>query len=533
MTTEDVFSTGQPTSHGQRGLVRNLSIGSKLTMGFGLLVFLTLLVVGFSYFSGQEALQHINRAEDVCVPAALATSRAQANLLTMLGHVQGYLALGDEQFRHSYHESRRMFEEDLTRLHAMSETFSDKDKQRLDELQTLFEAWSPYAEHLFALRDAQREETWYQDVHVLKRDVKPIVDRMQYVLLEMTESQQRIMQHELQRGRMGLNTTHRHIFVVGFVAVLAAIILSLMLWHMIVGPIQRLTTVAKKIQAGDLSASAAVESGDEIGTFAATFNTMTAHMRENLWQLHKEKQQSDDLLQAVIPFGVTLSSEHRFNHLLEHLLLEAMSWCCADGGILYLLEDAALRIAMIRVPSYGLLLGGTSDTPVLCPPIALYDSHGRPRHEHYVVHTALSGETLTIANIHEEPTFECTDIEAFIAEYGYTIVSLCTIPLIHHHKDVLGVLQLINAQDPETKHIIPFDDNVQHTIKSFVSVAIVALEAYIHEQRVHQKVTHVRIMIDETKRQRQVSRIVDTDFFQELCVKARSLRRTKTHKHKD
>ena len=41
----------------------NLRIGSKLTLGFGILVVLTLIVIGLSYLGGAQATEKIKAAE--------------------------------------------------------------------------------------------------------------------------------------------------------------------------------------------------------------------------------------------------------------------------------------------------------------------------------------------------------------------------------------------------------------------------------------------------------------------------------------
>jgi hypothetical protein len=76
-------------------LLKRLNIGGKLTVGFGILVALTLLVVGLNYLGSFKAVTNINRTGDLRAPSALASAQAQANLLRMLGEVRGYLALGD------------------------------------------------------------------------------------------------------------------------------------------------------------------------------------------------------------------------------------------------------------------------------------------------------------------------------------------------------------------------------------------------------------------------------------------------------
>jgi CHASE3 domain sensor protein len=95
-----------------------LKIGGKLTIGFGILGALTMLVIGLSYLGSYRATLNINRTGDVRVPTALASARAQANLLRMQADVQAYLALGDQTYRESFHQARQAFEADLASASA-------------------------------------------------------------------------------------------------------------------------------------------------------------------------------------------------------------------------------------------------------------------------------------------------------------------------------------------------------------------------------------------------------------------------------
>ena len=102
--------------------------------------------------------------------------------------------------------------------------------------------------------------------------------------------------------------------------------------------------------------------------------------------------------------------------------------------------------------------------------------------------------------------------------------SFLTIPLKNSAGSVLGVLQLLNAQDPDSGTVIPFDNNLQQMMESLSSLAVAALEAYIREQGLRREIQKLRIEIDEGKRQKQVSEIVDSDFFAGLKAKARKMR---------
>ena len=136
----------------------NLNIGMKLNIGFGILVLLTLLVVGLIFFFFLQATQNINITEDVHVPAALASARAQSSLLKMQAAVRGYLVLSDLKSIDDYNKAKEIFETNLGQLERLSIEWSDaQDIDRLDELKSTFEAWSPISERLFELHDNTEE----------------------------------------------------------------------------------------------------------------------------------------------------------------------------------------------------------------------------------------------------------------------------------------------------------------------------------------------------------------------------------------
>ena len=243
-------------------------------------------------------------------------------------------------------------------------------------------------------------------------------------------------------------------------------------------------------------------------------------------QLDKEKKRADDLLNVVIPIGVALSAEQEFDRLLERIVLEAKSFCNADGGTLYLrTEEDHLKFVIMRNDSLNIALGGTTGKETSFPPLPLYDEiTSEPNNRSVATHAALSGVSINIADAYEAERSDLSGIREFDQRTNYRTRSCLTIPLKNRLDQVLGVLQLINAQDPETDQVIPFDSNLQQMMESLSSLAVVALEAYIREQRLRQQIEQLRIEIDEVQRQEQVSEIVETDFFQDLKAKACSMR---------
>ncbi len=156
-TTTQIIAAVLSRAPGGRFFV-NMSIGGKLTLGFGIIVILTLVVVGLSFLSSSRASQEIDTTSQLRAPLALASSKAQADLLTMLSDVRGYLALGDLEYREGYNTASQAFEADLIELERLlshNDLGDTETKARLDELQITYEAWSAYPDRLFTLREDQ------------------------------------------------------------------------------------------------------------------------------------------------------------------------------------------------------------------------------------------------------------------------------------------------------------------------------------------------------------------------------------------
>ncbi len=448
-----------------------MSISGKLNIGFGILVALTLLVVGLSYVGSAQATQNINRTEQLRLPTVLASTRAQADLLRMLASTRGYLALGDRTYRDDYNQARQAFEADLAELETLAPNWTNlQNQERLDKLKASFEAWSVWPDQLFDLRYdqlsrepalriltqeaqpfilaitrdtrsmlkaqgqrepsaenlalletiatfqdtfsamisglrgyvttgregfkleytsnltaneaawealldqqdfltsdqqvalakiAQSRETFLdlpeqmfamveggrarEDLFLFKTKAVPLAEQMLQLLNEMTTDQQQSLQVDLNRGAEGLMAAHWQTLVGGLVAVLLGLSLALFLRRNIVGRVHRLTGVAERIRGGDLAARAPVESGDEIGTLAETFNSMTGQLRqtlEDLEQRRHELHRHNEYLASLHDTALALLNRLELTDLLENILTRAGQLLDTSHGYIYLVEAA-------------------------------------------------------------------------------------------------------------------------------------------------------------------------------------------------
>lgn len=254
------------------------------------------------------------------------------------------------------------------------------------------------------------------------------------------------------------------------------------------------------------------------------------HLRDKevsfVQEIKVAKKRADDLLHVVIPIGVALSSEKGYNRLLEKIVIEAMGLCNADGGSLYLrTDDDMLEFVILLNRSLNIAYGGTSETPITFPPLRMYDPETKEPNRRYVVtQTALTRDSINIHDAYAADGFDFSGTRAFDQQTRYRSTSFLTVPLMDDIGRVIGVLQLLNAQDPDTGAVVPFDSGMQQMIESLSALAAAALSVYDREQRLRQQIEQLQIVIDEVKRKREVEEIIGTDYFQNLQARARELR---------
>src|SRR5258705_3334118 len=187
---------------------------------------------------------------------------------------------------------------------------------------------------------------------------------------------------------------------------------------------------------------------------------------------------ADDVVQRLDQLnaiGASLSAERDINRLLEAILTAAKTITRADGGTLYrVTEEKSLRFEIVRTSSLKYYLGGTTGNPVPFYPIQLYKD-GKPNHSMVAAHTALTGKTINIADAYIAEGFDFSGTRAFDAKTGYRSQSFLTVPMRNHEGESIGVLQLINAQDPRSGEIVPFSPSDQRLAESLASQAAIAL----------------------------------------------------------
>ena len=174
--------------------------------------------------------------------------------------------------------------------------------------------------------------------------------------------------------------------------------------------------------------------------------------------------------------GLALSKERDMEKLLEMILLEAKRISNADGGTLYMMtDDQRLRFSIMITDSLNVHMGGTSGKEIPFYPVKLYNDDGKPNENMIAANAAINGNTINIPDAYEAKGFDFSGTKAFDEKTGYRSKSFLTVPLKNHENEIIGVLQLLNAQDIKSNKVISFSERIQNSVEALSSQAAGAI----------------------------------------------------------
>ena len=184
----------------------------------------------------------------------------------------------------------------------------------------------------------------------------------------------------------------------------------------------------------------------------------------------------EEQISNLSQIGLALSKERDMSKLLEMILLEAKRISNSDGGTLYMMtDDKKLKFEIMMTDSLDFHMGGTSGEDIPFYPVKLYDDDGEPNNSMVAAYVGLTGETVNIEDAYKAKGFDFSGTKMFDEKTGYHSKSFLTVPLKNHEDEIIGVLQLLNAQTNKNKKIIEFTSKIQGKVEALASQAAVAI----------------------------------------------------------
>ena len=197
---------------------------------------------------------------------------------------------------------------------------------------------------------------------------------------------------------------------------------------------------------------------------------------------------TQEQMKKVLEIGVKLSSERDLDRLLEEILSCVMELAGCDAGTLYLLDGGVLRFRFSRNLSLKNYSNGGGMAPV---PLS---------RENVCALAFLEDRTICVDDVYHCSEYDFPGPRRYDALTGYRTQSMLVVPMHGRDGEKPGVLQLINALDPEGR-VCPFPPDMALVLESVASQAALAIQNVRYTQEIHELFhSFVRVMstaIDE------------------------------------
>lgn len=173
--------------------------------------------------------------------------------------------------------------------------------------------------------------------------------------------------------------------------------------------------------------------------------------------------------------GEALSSENQIDRIFDLILDECLDYTNADGATIYTVcgNKKNLDFKVVFNRSLSLHMGGTFSS-LAWPSIPLYETDGSPSMKNMVTYVYHTKKSQCFDDIYNQNLIDASGTERYDTLHKYRSKSMLAIPLKNHEDEVLGVIQLINAQ---TKRGVVTSFTPEHIamLNSMASQAAIAL----------------------------------------------------------
>ncbi len=232
----------------------------------------------------------------------------QTSFDAIIINLHAYAISGDLSFRTSYMTRLPLNTAAWENLRRDRDLLTAEQQSKLDKIELLREALFQWP---FEILSVVQGEEAYADLYLFRTNSVPQADDMLALLEQMAVEEQLLLDANLQAGRQWLTNVQLFTIVSGLVALIIALGMAQFFRDVIAGALKRLTNTAEQIANGQLDVNANVESTDEIGQLADSFNSMTFQLKETIHDLEEQTKQAQQADRAKSRFLANMSHELR------------------------------------------------------------------------------------------------------------------------------------------------------------------------------------------------------------------------------
>lgn len=205
-------------------------------------------------------------------------------------------------------------------------------------------------------------------------------------------------------------------------------------------------------------------------------------------------------LDSLTRLGIELSQVNDLDMLMERVLTRARQFVNADAGSIYIRTDNWLHFTYTQ--------NDTLQKKLAPGEKLIYSTFNIPIDEKSIAgYVAATGRPLNIDEAYDlEPTLPYSFRKKVDETVGYRTQTILTLPLKNSSRQILGILQIINAQDA-SNNITTFSERDERMMSHFAAIAAVALERAQMTRALILRMIRMAEMRDPTETGSHVNRV--------------------------
>jgi methyl-accepting chemotaxis protein len=254
-------------------MLRSLKIGTRLALGFGLVLAIVLTVSVASTWLGQRsrdqlaAVQASTGAKLALASNMKALALEQSSVMRNIGLHSDIKAMQNDEDR-----ARLLGKElDDTRDKMEALPLSAPERELIEALKKVdHDLDAPFQQALGLSTSFRNDEA----AAVLIKEVDPIVQKTLGLLNKLIEIQKKSAEEATQAAMITGDRIARTVYVVEFVALFLAVLVAWTITRSIVGPLRDSVSVARRVASGDLTSNIGHEGSDEAAELLGALHEM-------------------------------------------------------------------------------------------------------------------------------------------------------------------------------------------------------------------------------------------------------------------
>jgi methyl-accepting chemotaxis protein WspA len=288
-------------------MLKNLSIKTKLAIGFGGIVAIILLLLTVAYINFSK-LSTASGWDRHTLQVLLEANQIETALLQIQTSTRGFMLTGEESTTRPIPA-----EEEATRRHLASMLALTADnpvqQERLKKLAPMMDNWINNVIHpLLDKRRALNKQVGVSQQVATSADVlngaKTVADVRQ-LIHDISDDENRLLEQRSQTSNDLQRSMTMLLILGGSVCVVLAAIIGYLLSASLLGPLNKLTAAVGRIAGGEQSARAEVLSSDELGDVTTAFN----HMAQSIQDSQANELAATNLLKSKVDSLLTVVSK--------------------------------------------------------------------------------------------------------------------------------------------------------------------------------------------------------------------------------